>query len=213
MRIGELSRRTGVPVPTIKFYLREGLLPSGELTSHNQAQYGESHLHRLKLVRAMTEVGKLSVAAARDVLATIDEPGLSLHKVLGTAQIAVTPQVAPGTDEAWQQAEQLVTELIGRLGWEVPPVYPARQALEQLVVTIRDLGQDDLLDLLDDYAAAARQLAAAEVGLIGRREGLDSRIEGVVLGTVLGDALIGALRRLAQLDTSRQIFDADAATP
>lgn len=29
MRIGELSRRTGVPVPTIKYYVREGLLPPG----------------------------------------------------------------------------------------------------------------------------------------------------------------------------------------
>ena len=37
MRIAELSQTTGVPVPTIKYYLREGLLPAGELTSPNQA--------------------------------------------------------------------------------------------------------------------------------------------------------------------------------
>jgi DNA-binding transcriptional MerR regulator len=37
MRIGELSKVTGVPVPTIKYYLREGLLPAGELSSPNQA--------------------------------------------------------------------------------------------------------------------------------------------------------------------------------
>ena len=41
MRIGELSRATEVPVPTIKYYLREGLLPHGELSSPNQASYGE----------------------------------------------------------------------------------------------------------------------------------------------------------------------------
>src|SRR2546430_1153453 len=29
MRMGELSRRSGVSVPTIKYYLREGLLPAG----------------------------------------------------------------------------------------------------------------------------------------------------------------------------------------
>ncbi|WP_346281659.1 MerR family DNA-binding transcriptional regulator, partial [Pseudonocardia sp.] len=33
MRMAELSARTGVPIPTIKFYLREGLLPPGERTS------------------------------------------------------------------------------------------------------------------------------------------------------------------------------------
>jgi DNA-binding transcriptional MerR regulator len=39
MRIAELSRRSGVSVPTIKYYLREGLLPPGERTSPNQALY------------------------------------------------------------------------------------------------------------------------------------------------------------------------------
>lgn len=207
MRIGELSRRTGVPVPTIKYYLREGLLPGGELTSPNQAQYGESHVHRLKLVRAMVEVGKLSVAATRDVLNAIDEPGNSLHSVLGIAQAAVTPEVTVSDPAAWEQAEQLVEELIVRQGWEVKPGNPARQALAQLVVTFRDLRQDDLVGLLDDYAVAAGRLSVAELALIGRREGLDSKVEGAVLGTVLGDALIGAMRRLAQADASHRAFE------
>jgi DNA-binding transcriptional MerR regulator len=37
MWIAELSRQTEVPVATIKYYLREGLLPAGELSSPNQA--------------------------------------------------------------------------------------------------------------------------------------------------------------------------------
>ncbi|WP_405012851.1 MerR family transcriptional regulator [Kitasatospora sp. NBC_01539] len=208
MRIGELSRRTGVPVPTIKYYLREGLLPGGELTSPNQAQYGEAHVHRLKLVRAMVDVGKLSVAATRDVLNAVDEPGLSLHSVLGIAQAAVTPEPVAADPDAWAQAEQLVDALVERHGWEVKPDNPARHALAQLVVTFRDLRQDDLLDLFDDYAVAAERLSTAELAMIGRREGLDSKVEGAVLGTVLGDALIGAMRRLAQADASHRAFEA-----
>ena len=46
MRIAELSQKTGVPVPTIKYYLREGLLPAGELTSPNQAHYDDRHVQR-----------------------------------------------------------------------------------------------------------------------------------------------------------------------
>ena len=42
--MGELSRRSGVPIPTIKFYLREGLLPPGVATAANQADYDEEHL-------------------------------------------------------------------------------------------------------------------------------------------------------------------------
>ena len=41
MRISELSAQTGVPVPTIKYYLREGLLPEGERSAPTQAAYGE----------------------------------------------------------------------------------------------------------------------------------------------------------------------------
>ena len=56
MRIGELSKAAGVPVPTIKYYLREGLLAPGELTSPNQASYGEAHIRRLRLIRALVDL-------------------------------------------------------------------------------------------------------------------------------------------------------------
>lgn len=83
MRIAELSRATGVPVPTIKYYVREGLLPPGELTSPNQAQYDQGHVRRLKLVRALIEVGGVSVAAVRDAVRRIDAPDVDLHAKLG----------------------------------------------------------------------------------------------------------------------------------
>ncbi|MCC9310733.1 MerR family transcriptional regulator [Kitasatospora sp. RB6PN24] len=208
MRIGELSKRTGVPIPTIKYYLREGLLPAGVLTSHNQAQYGEGHLRRLKLIRAMTDVGGLSVTATREVLAAMDEPSAGMSEALGVTREAVTPRVTAADGEAWARAERLVDELLARRGWRVEPARSARRALVQLVMTIRDLGQDDLLDLLDEYATAAEQLAEAELTVIGRRAGAGSRVEGAVLGTVLGDAAIGALRRLAQADASHRAFEA-----
>ncbi|MER8183908.1 MerR family transcriptional regulator [Kitasatospora sp. NPDC094015] len=210
MRIGELSRRAGVPVPTIKYYVREGLIPGGERIGPNQARYDEAHIHRLKLVRAMVEVGKLSVATTREVLSAIDSPGSSLHEVLGIAQAAVTPQVTASDRAGWTLAEQVVTELVARRGWVVKESNPARQALAQLVVTFRDLGQDDLLGVLEDYAAVAERLAAAELAAIGHREGVDSKVEGAVLGTVLGDALIGAMRRLAQADASHRAFEGAA---
>ncbi|MGI8645472.1 MAG: MerR family transcriptional regulator, partial [Nocardioides sp.] len=42
--MAELSSRSGVPVPTIKFYLREGILASGEVTSATRAHYSEGHV-------------------------------------------------------------------------------------------------------------------------------------------------------------------------
>ena len=49
MRISELAAVTGVTIPTIKFYLREGLLPSGVARAANQADYDETHVRRLRL--------------------------------------------------------------------------------------------------------------------------------------------------------------------
>ncbi|MFB7663856.1 MerR family transcriptional regulator [Kitasatospora sp. NPDC056138] len=209
MRIGELSSRTGVPLPTIKYYLREGLLPAGERTSPNQAQYGAAHVQRLKLVRAMLDVGKLSIAATREVLNAIDSPGGTVHGMLGVAQSAVTAKVPAGEDGAWQEADRLVAELVGRRGWRVEPGGPARRALIQVVATYEGLGQEDLLGLLDEYASAAERLSAAEVAVVAGRSEPDGRVEGVVIGTVLGDALMAALRRLTQEDASHRTFAED----
>ncbi|TJZ55883.1 MerR family transcriptional regulator [Streptomyces piniterrae] len=206
MRIGELARRTGVSVPTIKYYTREGLLPVGERTGPNQVQYAESHVRRLKLIRALIEVGGLSIAAAGEVLAEIDSPGRTVHGMLGTAQTAVSRAVAePGADGKWADAEAEVAELVRRQGWVAKPENPGWRTLVQIVAAYRDLGQGELLGLLDPYAAAAGELAAAELAVIGHVPSTDGKIEGAVLGTVLGDAAMGALRRIAQEDASRKM--------
>ena len=203
MRIAELSRRSGVSVPTIKYYLREGLLQPGELTSPNQAQYDEAHLRRLKLIRALVDVGDLSIAATRDVLASIDSPGTTLHETLGKAQYAVTPHLQGDVDEkSWAVASRQVEELVRRRGWQVKTISPAWQLLTQVLATLHSLGQEDLAQLLDRYADAAEELADAEVRCVLSRPDVESMLEGVVIGTTLGDTVLAALRRLAQANVS-----------
>jgi DNA-binding transcriptional MerR regulator len=206
MRIAELSRQSGVPVPTIKYYVREGLLPPGERTSPNQAQYEERHVRRLRLIRALVEVGDLSIAETRDVLASIDSPGKTLHETLGKAQHAVTPSFEGHVDEeSWATASRQVEELVHRRGWQVKPASPAWQLLTQVLATFHALGQEDLAGLLDDYADAAERLADAEVEAVLSRPDLESMLEGVVIGTTLGDSLLAALRRLAQANVSARM--------
>src|SRR5919204_6297357 len=115
MRIAELSRRSGVPIATIKYYLREGLLAPGERTSPNQARYHDAHLQRLRLIRALVDVGHLSIAATREVLDSIDAPGATLHERLGKAQFAVAPVLQGDTDPALMElAAREVEELVKR---------------------------------------------------------------------------------------------------
>jgi DNA-binding transcriptional MerR regulator len=197
MRIAELSRRTGVPVPTIKYYLREGLLPPGERTSPNQASYDESHVHRVRLVRALVEVGGVSIAAAREVLRLMHEPGRTAVMSLGKVHFAVQAARQPHTDAPSAAAVEQAAAVIERQGWQVRETNPARQALAGVLDYLARLGQPDALGLLDTYAAAATQLAAAEVDTL-THSSVDAMAEHVVTMTVLGNALLAALRGLAQ---------------
>lgn len=206
MRIAELSRRSGVPIPTIKYYVREGLLAPGELTSPNQARYADAHLRRLRLIRALVDVGHLSIAATRDVLASIDDPGGTLHERLGEVQRAVTPVLQTDADERSREvAAREVEELVRTRGWQVRPGTPALGLLTEVLATLRALGQDDIAGLLDQYADAAEKLAEAEVRCVLGRADEESMLEGVVIGTTLGDTILAAVRRLAEADVSSRL--------
>ncbi|GAA3020260.1 MerR family transcriptional regulator [Streptosporangium longisporum] len=200
MRIAELSRRTDVPVPTIKYYLREGLLSAGERTSHNQAQYAESHVRRLRLVKALIEVGGLSVAATREVLEKMYGPGMSPLDSVGKAQFAMTNSRPVIEDEAWEAASKQTEELIEQLGWQVRQTNPARQTLTSALATLSRLGQTEQLKLLEGYAQAARQVAQAEMELLVQEPDADALIERAIVWTALGDIVFSALRRFAQED-------------
>src|SRR5262245_55321271 len=120
MRIAELSRRSGTSVPSIKYYVREELLPAGTATGRNQAEYGDDHLRRLRLIRALIDVGGLSVAAARQVLAAVDSPDLPPHQLLGAAHESLQRQARRDrADPHWQAARAEVVALTERRGWAV----------------------------------------------------------------------------------------------
>ncbi|WP_246257700.1 MerR family transcriptional regulator [Amycolatopsis anabasis] len=55
--IGELARRTGLPVKTIRFYSDEGLLPPTDRTHAGYRLYDTRALARLELVRTLRELG------------------------------------------------------------------------------------------------------------------------------------------------------------
>src|SRR5215204_7327588 len=88
MRISEVARRAGLPVATVKYYLREGLLPAGSLTAPNQADYGEPHIRRLRLIRTLREVGGLEIERIGRVIAAIEDEKLSRHELFGVADRA-----------------------------------------------------------------------------------------------------------------------------
>jgi Cd(II)/Pb(II)-responsive transcriptional regulator len=51
LRIGDLAKATRCPVETVRYYEREGLIPSPARTTGNYRLYGPSHVERLRFIR------------------------------------------------------------------------------------------------------------------------------------------------------------------
>jgi DNA-binding transcriptional MerR regulator len=207
MRISELGRTAGVSIPTIKFYLREGLLPPGRPTAPNQAEYSAEHLRRLRLIRSLTEVGGLSLRQVSSVLEAMDDESRPLHELLGVAHHALGPQPTedpPPPDVVEAGAD--VNRFLSKLGWRVSPEAPARMALAQALATLRRLGRNADVAVFEPHARVADSLAAREVGTLDPGAPRADTVEAAVLGTVVFEAALVALRRLAQEHHSASHF-------
>ncbi len=204
MRISELSRQTDVPVATIKFYLREGLLPEGQRTSPTQAQYDEGHTARLRLIRALLGPGGLSVASASKVLAAIDDPPSSLHDLLGVASAATTAAIEPGPDHT------RVHELMRHWGWQVDEKDTgSHAALETALAALDSAGFELPPGMLDHYSDRMQSIAEHEIVNVPQKSPA-AAVNYVVLGTVLVEPLLLALRRMAQQELSSRRFGSGA---
>lgn len=206
MKMSQLCQASGVPVPSIKFYLREGLLQAGERTSATQADYNNAHVERLKLIRALIDIGGLPIATAHRVLEAIDTPNLPLTYIFGIAQLAVSDaSLYEDVDPASPGAVE-VAATMRRMGWRVSDGNPGIRGAARILNTYAALGYDDLANVSEEYARAAALVAEADLAAVGRRTTVDDMAETVVVGTVLGDGLIAALRRIAQEHVSNTMF-------
>ncbi|PZV39239.1 MerR family transcriptional regulator [Mesorhizobium kowhaii] len=69
--IGDLSRRTGVKVPTIRYYEQMGLVAAPERSEGNQRRYGRQELERLAFIRHARDLG----FAVEDIRSLIELSG------------------------------------------------------------------------------------------------------------------------------------------
>ncbi len=68
--MSELAERAGLSVPTIKYYVREGLLPPAPVkTGRTMAYYDQAYLDRLRLIRSLREEHFLPVRVIKQILA------------------------------------------------------------------------------------------------------------------------------------------------
>ncbi|MFG2124084.1 MerR family transcriptional regulator [Streptomyces sp. NPDC048710] len=203
MRLAELSRHSGVSTATIKYYLREGLLPPGRQVNATTAEYDEEHLRRLRLVRAMIQVGRVPVAKVREVLGHVDDDSLGRSIRLGAALWALPQVPEPDEeDEYVQAAHQEVDKLLDELGWEnakrLTTISPAYRSLVVAVAAFRRIGYTFGAELLAPYAELMYRTAVLDLDNMETYTSQAERIEFAVLGAILNEPVLQALHRLAQ---------------
>lgn len=197
MKISQLSDASGQPVSTIKFYIRQGLLPHGKTTAKNQADYDETHLKRLWLIGLLKDELGMSVDEMIEVFASLDAPG-----ELESATIPVAKRVTVEPD-----AQEELLSLARDMGWLVDPADRQLQvAASHLSVFLRRFPTLNPRELLQNAARAMSELAYTEIEL-ERRARLDSWDDDAqfVLFSVMLEPILLELRRWARAQRRAQL--------
>jgi DNA-binding transcriptional MerR regulator len=215
VRISELSRRSGVPISSIKFYIRERLLPAGERRGPNQADYADEHLQRLDLIRALREVGGCSVDVTRHVLQAIDAPRHHVHPLDVAFGAIYASEPIEADREEYERTRAEIRAFLDALPWTIDGDAPIseRELVDALMRIRRYAWADFPAAALMPYARIAWQIAAFEFEMIPG--GIDAHAVGAarpeavttaVLGTMLFEPILLALRRQAHRARTVRIF-------
>ncbi|GAA0363548.1 transcriptional regulator [Streptomyces blastmyceticus] len=171
----------------------------------------ESHLRRLRLVRALIEVGRLPVAAAKEVLGHVDDDSLGRTIRLGAALWALPHGPDPDdTDECVATARREVDELLRVVGWstahELGELSPDHRSLVVAVATLIRLGHPWDAERMTPYARLMHQVAVHDLDFVESHPSDAEKAESAVAATILFEPVLSALRRLAQEEESARRY-------
>jgi DNA-binding transcriptional MerR regulator len=201
MRISALADAAGLPLATVKYYLREGLLHPGVATSATQATYDGTHVRRLRMIRALTGPVGLSAQQARQILTLVDDPGDDLYATLGRAVSALPPTVVQASADDPDPYPRARTALEA-LGQVYDPGFAAVAQLESALAAAEAAGMPISEERLLEYGRRLREIAAFDLERMPPEP--HAAVEYTVLGTALYEPVILALRRLAHQDVAAQ---------
>jgi DNA-binding transcriptional MerR regulator len=205
VKVSELATRAGIRLSAVKFYQREGLLPDGVKTAPNQVAYDETHVKRVRLIRALLETGGLSIAATKEVITAVDAEGMSMADTFGVAQQAMsTPRTTPSVPSA--ESRDVVMRLAQSQGWMFLPDNPGIDAAARALDGLRAIDFTLTDDYLSAYATAASTAATADLHALAALTDPDELTELMVVGTILGDPFFAGLRRIAHENSTHHLF-------
>jgi DNA-binding transcriptional MerR regulator len=131
--IGTASRRSGVKVPTIRYYEEIGLLPPPARSEGNRRHYGPGELRRLAFIRHARELG-FEIEAIRTLLALQDDPS-----------------------QPCEAADAIARARLADVEARIRSLIALRQELEQMVAGCRHgvVGECRVIEVLADHGQCA----------------------------------------------------------
>jgi DNA-binding transcriptional MerR regulator len=139
LKISELAEASGVPVATVRHYLREGLLPEPVKTSRNMAYYPPEFADRIRLIKQLQEQRFMPLRVIRELL---DSANGDLDRVRAFAESggalverALGPEVARVSEEEILERFEIPERALRRLT-EVGVLSPNDEGYSQTDVRI-----------------------------------------------------------------------------
>ncbi len=224
LKISELAERSGVPVATIRHYLREGLLPDPVKTSRNMAYYPPEFVDRIRLIKQLQEERFMPLRVIRDLFegdeveperlrAMIELEDRILERALAGERERIPAQEVRDRYEVPKEVLDRLAEL-GVLTPDHRGYSPSDVRIVEAISRFRAGGYDERLgftvyDTLR-YKRALEPLVAEEVDVLTRRLAgdlsPDRALEIIEAGTGPLNDLIAALHTkslVAELERHR----------
>lgn len=224
VRIGELAKRSGIPIPTIKHYLREGLIAPARKSGRTMSWYDPALIRKLKAIKELQRRQFLPLdviretierdAEAPDELAAADAIARVLARHGGKRSRTREEVLARGNSER-------ELDLLAAAGLAVTSGPDHRYRGDDLAL-LSTLGAarragitPDMLpfEILGAYLAAVRALVAIELRMF--REGVVARAKPsevarlTTSATQLSERLVVLIRRKLLLPTLHKLLEED----
>ena len=79
LKIGEIAKKSGVPPSTIRYYVRQGLLPEPNKVNKSMAYYDEHCIEKIQAIRHLQERKYFPLSVIKNILRRMDK-GMSLDE-------------------------------------------------------------------------------------------------------------------------------------
>jgi DNA-binding transcriptional MerR regulator len=206
VQLKDLSEKSGVSVASIKYYLREGLLPAGQSVHATRAQYSEQHVERLELIQALRRIVGLNIEQICGLLKMADDGAPRLELLAAVQRVVLDLNAYAGRGEIRTPAADAVVRL---RNWPDSPS-DARNALDAHLERMASLRIPVSQELLDTYSKAMDDVAGLDISITTAPDSVDQLILTAAVGMHMHSQLLLRLLALAQASHAIRRYEKDA---